>query len=479
MYKVVIVDDEKWITEGLKAGVDWQEHGFEVVGDAENGIKALEILESFKPDLVFTDIRMPGLSGLELIKKAKEKLPDSLFVILSGYAEFAYAQKAISYGIFDYCLKPFEIEDINELLDKAALKLSSKNKGQSFKSFALYEAICSKDIINIKKILLSHNMLPDGDMKITTLVSLGKDELEFDKNIRYMSFRINSNKNGYLVYGPDSNIKPETLLSNKNSRIESVGLGFPITELCEIETSLEAAALAVYSPFFTGEFGIYNNTPVNEASVNILLAEISDSLKRKDRLQFINSIEKARSIFHDGCFNIKIAYIFFNLITTLSCSDAFTKYLNIFDDYESLYKQFNNIDVMLDYLKENTLSYFSNSLNNITLNVENTKIKEVLKYVNENLTSDISVTDLAAKFYINPNYMCSLFKKEVGETLIEYISRGRIEYACKLLLETDLPINTISEKCGYNDYFYFTKVFKRLNQTTPSGYREKSRGTVE
>lgn len=478
MYKVVIVDDEKWIIEGLKTGVDWNKYGFEVVGDAENGIKALEVLENCKPDLVFTDIRMPGFNGLELIKKAKEKLPESLFVILSGYAEFAYAQKAISYGIFDYCLKPFEIDDINELLDRASLKLSSKNNNQPLNPFILYEAICTKDIDNIRNILLINEIIPDTKRSIIPLVSLGNSVLEFVKGTEYISFKINIDKYGYLIYGQSSHNIAECILTNQKTSIKSIGLGFPVLELSEIETSLEAASIASYSIFFSSKFGIYKSSSLEEAFMNSLLASVSDSLRRKDRLHFINSIEKARSAFHEGCYNIKIAYIFFNLITYLSCNDIFIERSSIYDDYEAIYKQFENIDVMIDYLKENTLTYFLDKNNNMSPPVEHVKIKEILNYVNENLTSEISITILASKFYINPNYMCSLFKKEVGETLIEYISKRRIDYACKLLLETELPISDISEKCGFNDYFYFTKVFKKFNHTTPSIYRNKARGIV-
>ncbi|MCM0649973.1 response regulator [Clostridium swellfunianum] len=478
MYKVVIIDDEKWIIEGLKTGVDWNKYGFEVVGDAENGIKGLEILESYKPELVFTDIRMPGFNGLELIKKAKEKLPDSLFVILSGYAEFAYAQKAISYGIFDYCLKPFEIDDITELLDRASLRLSSKNNTQTYNPFILYEAICTKDIDNIRSILLTNEIIPDNKRSITPLVSLGKNVLEFVNGTKHISFKINTDKYGYLVYGQSPHNISECLLTNQKANIKSIGLGFAVSELSEIETSLETASIASYGVFFSGKFGIYKNSSLEEAYMNTLLSDISDSLKRKDRLHFINSIETLRIAFHEGYFNIKTAYIFFNLITYLSCSDILSKHLSIFDDYEDLYKQFNDVNAMIDYLKENTLTYFSDKNNDKYSLVEHGKIKEILKHINENLTKDISVTTLASKFYINPNYMCSLFKKEVGETIIEYISKRRIDYACKLLHETELPISDISEKCGFHDYFYFTKVFKKFNHTTPSIYRNKARGIV-
>ncbi|MNR09815.1 putative response regulatory protein [compost metagenome] len=104
MFRVILVDDEKWIVEGLKAGVDWNKHGFQLVGDAGNGKEALPFIRELQPDVVITDIRMPEMNGLELIKHGKDISPNTLFVVLSGHADFAYAQKALNYGTFGYCL---------------------------------------------------------------------------------------------------------------------------------------------------------------------------------------------------------------------------------------------------------------------------------------------------------------------------------------------------------------------------------------
>lgn len=108
MHKVLIVDDESWIVESMKDFVDWKHYGFEVIGQAYNGLEALEAIQRYQPDIVFTDVRMPEMGGLELIQKAKE-LPFLIhFVVVSGYAEFIYAQEALKLGAVAYCLKPFD-----------------------------------------------------------------------------------------------------------------------------------------------------------------------------------------------------------------------------------------------------------------------------------------------------------------------------------------------------------------------------------
>lgn len=126
MHSVIIADDEKWIVEGIKAGVNWNKYGFEVIDDAENGQEALGLIQSLHPTLVLTDIKMPVMNGLELIQRGKAVAPDTIFIVLSGHAEFAYAQKAMNYGTYGYCLKPFEIEEIEGILNRIAQQLKSK-----------------------------------------------------------------------------------------------------------------------------------------------------------------------------------------------------------------------------------------------------------------------------------------------------------------------------------------------------------------
>ncbi|MFD0715563.1 response regulator [Paenibacillus sp. GCM10027626] len=122
MYKVILVDDEKWIVKSLKNTIDWSAHGFEVVDEAFNGVEGYEKIKTWVPDLVFTDIRMPGLDGLELVKRTNEWNRNISFVIASGYKDFEYAKKAMTYGALDYCLKPFDHEEISAILRKYCIK---------------------------------------------------------------------------------------------------------------------------------------------------------------------------------------------------------------------------------------------------------------------------------------------------------------------------------------------------------------------
>lgn len=112
MYKVVLADDEKWVLYGLSRLIDWEEQGFHIEGLASNGTEALESCRLIRPDLLISDIRMPGTDGLELVKKLREVSKRTVVIFISGYSDFAYAQQAIRMGVFDYLIKQVSREDL-------------------------------------------------------------------------------------------------------------------------------------------------------------------------------------------------------------------------------------------------------------------------------------------------------------------------------------------------------------------------------
>ncbi|NWQ41701.1 response regulator [Bacillus sp. EB106-08-02-XG196] len=141
MLKAVIFDDEFIVIEGLKRVINWTEKGIEIIGTATDGISGLSLFYSEKPDIIFTDIRMPGINGLKLIEEVMDTAPDTICVVMSGHREFEYVKQALKIGVADYLVKPITIQMIEETIDKIKKK---KLKEQSHFSFPLnhkHEAI--------------------------------------------------------------------------------------------------------------------------------------------------------------------------------------------------------------------------------------------------------------------------------------------------------------------------------------------------
>lgn len=140
MIKIIIVDDEKMIREGLVKTMPWKQMGIEVVGSADNGQTALEIAIDKKPHIILTDIRMPKMDGIEFLKRIKEELPKAKVLIISGYDDFKYAQQAIRYGATDYILKPINVEELQKVIE--GLKDTFKEEND----MALYSARMHRDM---------------------------------------------------------------------------------------------------------------------------------------------------------------------------------------------------------------------------------------------------------------------------------------------------------------------------------------------
>jgi len=245
MYTVYLLDDEFWLLESLEAIIEWNKYDSVVVGKETSSIKAYEEIKRLNPDIVFTDIRMPDMNGMELMEKIKSWKKETVVVLVTGYAEFEYARQALLHNVADYCLKPIEEEAIVDALKKA-------------------QKICDKQRV---------------------LVSLERKE---DKE------------------------------------------------------------------------------------------------------------EKSNS----DTFNI------------------------------------------------------------------------VIKYIEENFKKNITLNEIADRFYFNPAYLSMLIKKELGKNFILYLNELRINYACELLEKTDLSISEIGNSCGINNYFYFARLFKRNKGLTPTEYRK-------
>jgi two-component system response regulator YesN len=132
MYKVLLVDDESIIIESISKLIDWGKYDLELVGAARNGLEAYKLIKLHKPHIVITDIKMPGMDGLDLMRKVKEDMPNTVFIILSGYGEFDFASKAIQYGVKHYLLKPCDEEEIIPVLTNIVKEFKIAEKKERF-----------------------------------------------------------------------------------------------------------------------------------------------------------------------------------------------------------------------------------------------------------------------------------------------------------------------------------------------------------
>jgi len=186
MIKVLIVDDEVLVRIGIKSCIKWENSGFEIVGEAENGIEALELVEKCKPDLVLTDIRMPKMDGLEFLKQLKEKQPDVKTIILSCYNEFSYVREAMKLGALDYVLKlSMQPEELLEILNKIKGEIDKEKKQNS-------EVYLLRQKANSNTKAIKENLIKNA------LTGNIKNESEFYSNIQELDFKVDFSS--YIVF---------------------------------------------------------------------------------------------------------------------------------------------------------------------------------------------------------------------------------------------------------------------------------------
>ncbi|MEC0227670.1 response regulator [Paenibacillus alba] len=381
MYTAIIVDDEPWIIEGLKAGIDWGERGFTVIGDARNGQEALALIERLQPDFVLTDIKMPLLNGLELIKKGKAVSEHTLFVVLSGHAEFTYAQKALNFGAFGYCLKPFEIEEIQSMLKRLSEALAAKRNRHSHDRVAeLYEAICTGEMDTVKRVLEENRMpLNDARTSIIPIVVQGKELPLAWPNIKHLGFRMSLRRYGFLVYEHHVKAFLQSVVEAYGIAPYSIGIGHSLSDLAGLEGSVESASLAAYGLFSTGKPGVYYSA-VADSPIVEHLKRIADAITREDRIQFVACMETTRAHFHDGTFRMNDAYLLFTSTMYLFTRDGMKAGGKLFEGYQQLYEHFGNVDAMLDYLIVHTSGFIVEDIEARTMSVSHKKIKDILLY---------------------------------------------------------------------------------------------------
>lgn len=473
MYKVVITDDESLIIESLKLCIDWEQQGFQIIGQALNGIDALELILESEPDIVFTDIRMPGLNGLELMKKVSKTHPHILFVVISGYAEFAYAQKALKHGAIGYCLKPIEEDEIINALRKAEEILSKDTPNENED---LLELMADSSSIDSKQ-KLNHILKKKGfDIEtsngLSVIVAIGQGGLTFPPNIKHVMIRLDFNKKVYIVEQSNNEKLIHFFETQMSEETISIGVAL-VNQVSELKQAIVEAAIAAYQFFVLGRKGVFISKPIDSHLLDHDLKKLDKAIQQKDVALIEESYQSIKEVFKAGEMNIRLAFKVYNITMVLLFKYSDEELDTAMDDYEQLASNFGNVQEMLSNLRELSVKHCKILNDNRTGKTDNTIIKQVLEYVNHNFYKAITVQSLSEMFFISPNYISSLFKREVGENFKEYLAKVRVDYACKLLGNQDYSIQQVAEKSGYSDYFYFSRIFKNMTGTTPSKYRSE------
>ncbi|WP_226670905.1 response regulator transcription factor [Metabacillus litoralis] len=506
--RILIVDDEQLIRQGIKHYLQWEQVGFQIVGEASNGIEALEMVEKTKPHIILTDIVMPIMDGEELTRVVKSKYPHIEIIILSSYGEFDYVRSTFQSGAVDYILKPkLDSETLLKVLTTAANRIPSLKSVEKEDSVAL-------NIGNIiDKLIAGYEIETDYDSKVLSqafpypyfyLLIVDTRNLKNTENITqikskvdkelgskaliYHSFTEGKNVSGYLL-----NIKEDELNLGKEFTDELLkgesNLGILITNPFNDLSILGAIFNDVIKKmlqyrFYFPELQLLTEKelPTNVCEpISFNLDKFTNDFKHERfdlAFSYLEDHVKALSNnYTTDMFEYKSFFgnIIFNITILLGNMDFEVNelenqkfmYFNYIDEATSANQVVEQLNIFIQEAKKCISAKSSQTgHSNITM---------ILEYIEEHFAEPLSLTGVAHHFHFNPTYLSSYFASHNREGFNEYLNKIRIEEAAKLLINKATPISEISGFVGYSDHSYFCKVFKKLKGVSPSQYRRSQK----
>lgn len=479
---VFIAEDEVTAREQIKLLVG-KFPAFQVIGEAGDGDTASEMIKELHPDLLFTDIRMPGKNGLELLADVRGNCPLVELVVISGYSDFEYAKGAIQNGCLDYLLKPVSPRQFREMMERLEELIVTKQMKERTRIF--------EDIVTEEKIdkMRLNRFFPFPSYHIALVRKLGLPG-SWGKSSRITIASEMEELN--CIYGRDWQealyLWPEELLSipafenrqrEKNAEegyctVISYMSGIKVEEIPqrvrEMYKILNQRLVLGKSQFLRAES---LPVPVSDIKADFDREKIENYIQRQE-WKYVNfEIEKVLGQYEKSCYPLyKLETAVNHLLADLS--NYFSVELDYRGDLEETFCYAKSMDelitVLEDYIKE---AFQRGSFSNEKIDTE-AYFEKVIQHVQENLNKPITLQQLSDFFGMSSSYMSRLFKKYAQVPFNEYLTRARIQKACQLFKENpDCLVKDAAGMVGIPDQFYFSRLFRSITGDTPTQYAKK------
>ncbi len=536
MLKVIIADDEIKVCQLIRELVDWKALGLTVAGIANDGLSALEMISLHQPDFLITDIRMPGVDGIELIRRAKETLPRLQCVIISGYRHFDYAHNAIRYGVEDYLLKPLNQQEFVATLQKLIAKKQQELQADSQATDLKKQVSESHERLQADFVL---RLLHDSDSALTNLtpnevssrsgIALPegsytclavKPDLEgvppqdglwhvvTEKALSHTRLLLAPLSKmlllcpapeGVLCVLAHNTVSREEILRRLKELMEELYLLrdlFPSLEITvgvsplaqtpnALSTAMKQAYQALCRRMLEGTGQIYT------AAAPRLSSNIRETvLGGESRKGLLAALE----ILDEASYHIQLEKVIhsFHALSGISVPDFYDCFrelilLHFFglsgntaagETVDAMLQEYDacwNTATTVKKAEADLISLLCSHLNTINTrrsDAETKPIRQAKKYMQDNFHKPLTLEDVSDIAGFNPAYFSTLFKKVTGENFLEYLSSLRMKEAKELLMDSRLSVPDIGEKVGYSDSKYFVKLFKKTTGLTPQEYRK-------
>lgn len=526
MYRVMIVDDEKFVRKSIINRIEWAERELVLVGEADNGVDALSLVDLVKPDIILVDIKMPLMNGIDLIRAVKKNHSNIHFIILSGYDDFEYTKEAIKLGIANYIKKPIDENELNEtfslIINLLKHQKESEEQIQDFsKQIEKTKALMHEKYLN-NLLYNQYNLLTEEGLEFnykyfgllliyvketsdiailsesaTETINQGILDIQnsmSDSALDHYVFPnpLHPNEIRVLLNGDTLKGKLESISSRlfntlkekiPSGKIRSISIS--VSPVCECPQEIPQMYLQCINQLkhkiIPGQPSILCevDTTITEATFSEFVYNSINMVKgymEKRDLQNVNRIlQKIFDKRNESKFTISLLESI-----VLEIHNAIKKSVVKFD---MQIQGFSANDLFQPYylLKFNKISELKNDLITILGQFfglsnleEGTLINSIKQYILNHYADNLTLSKIAEEHYLNPSYLSQLFKNKTGENISRFIEDIRVEKAKELLSNISISVVDVAFHVGYNDARYFSKVFKKKTGLLPSVYQEKS-----
>lgn len=525
MKKVLIVDDEYYFRQGFKKMIPWTDYGYEVYAEAKNGQEALEIITNSRPDLVFLDISMPIMNGMELMKCLYDRADNTPVVLLTGYSEFEYARQAVRYGAKEYLLKPVEASDVCELLEELLRQPQPENGVMQADEADSYTLGIIKDKLFIDMVSgdfdLEKEKLFNHIAKISfsaanyriAVFRLVKQQDWSSADLRLWKYGASNiiqelagdSLGCGLFYIAETDIcgvlwekENKTELEDGSLKAKCIaiarliydklgirvyaGIGSRCSQVSQIKASYHQAREAVNSKLLVPEAVIlYSDVMDRSDDVSIFGVDekrrLLSSIYMFDKGAICSIIHAVFDRLEASCASMNVVN---NVISEFSSilSEAGQHIRNVSPQYGAAvnpqldFKQCNTMAEVCVLVEQTFLSVSEKIMQaRPAMSTAQKAVEKTKAYIeHEYHRSDLSEEEISKNMYLTRNYLCSIFKKSTGVTIGKYIDEIRLRKAKELFQAGNTVIADVSEKVGFCDANYFGKFFKKKTGLTPSQY---------
>lgn len=509
MYRILVVDDENIIREGIKCLFDYEALGFTICGEAATGEQALSQIQMLQPDVVLLDIRMPGMNGLEVVSHARQQGFTGKVVIISSYTDFRYAQEAIRCGVQHYITKPIDEDELERILRGFKAELDQKtldtNTSQNYRAKAHYSII--RDILEGKSVPQSQTRLDmhmEADIFCVALCQSFTGEnvdchrlftelicLPNQDNCSYDHITLHGSEL-YLLKG--SHVIQRLLDRSLNSHSDPlsslfIGLGRPVASLEQVHRSYDDTQRLKSRKFFCPKDShIMDQTALEQIDATTAfisnehmqqlsgqLLGLIQSFNRKGLSDTLHWLQEQLRVTSDSVDSVKL------FLAAL--------YLQIKNQINHLYpnEQFSVDAEMIITMEHSCYLYevidllqlqFSQIMAAIGTSTRDSVLDEVLHYIHHNYAGNITLEDISQLFGYNRSYLGKIFSKKMGQNFNTYLDQVRIENSKELLLRDDSKVYTIAARVGYKNVDYFHIKFKKYVGMSPAEFRKANKETL-